>query len=1073
MTTLFWLLLGIFVLIIILIVYRVVKDNYYIDAQDNSHQDENLYIVCTTNMLGVRNTTTLLCKNYTEALQKGDVAIFSGYYIDLDEGGSNMGDAFTRALERGAYLIFMMQNTLAWVKEPLPSLRDKVLSIVNKFPNAFYIEKTMEDPRDLRTHIKVCSFFYIGPQGDTPKLLNKAAVYFGSYNPFTPTTAEAGWFVDGPLSNLILRQSMRCTIDWMKFYILQDPLKTANFEMITGLLYQAAGGLTNNIANQANVPLEGATRIPYCYQTSQAMTVWPKWNTTQCLQDFMHCDLPWNAAFSVDPLKNAFTRETMVFPLPSIKYNMGKMPSNQITNGEIQGFYRADHLLLDFIGRAKKHLKIALLFSALADSNWNTGAIGFYDALKDAYKRGVNVELYVGMWFKDYYNDFPYYKKFIDFLKEEELANPSLSVRFNVHFAVSLHYKFYVSERDIYISNNHPQRSFYETLIEGNDMVIYDCPEIRTFYDNVFNAVFAGFSRRDNLTMGPDSQMMTEYTERGGENLPDPLGYISIPEKLISSGCNLVYCGDDSVASPGGCCVPIQALKMDYYRNEFSNICKIQFVPSLPFDPYNPINFFMVMLNVIDNSRMFIILVNQFTQLGMDPNMEYPDTWARTPLRKAINLLYYQALKRALDRGVKIWICSLAPLNPDGSQPNSNFDYVTPTFRKDYPNQIFPVFLGSAQTSGYFLRQFDQGPTGRLQTNYFVHDKIYATDIAAYVGGQNWFHPMDYDAGVVVHRGNTLYDDIVRRAWALSGNAYTPIVSCMQSPYRGTFVDMLSGQSWKGWAFVNVSPQIYSPPQQMITPNGGTITLNVKPTRLVGDGSVSSNWNMGGGYVTGSLDTYMYQLKTSKGDIYITCWTMSPVESYTTPNSTFLVSDELTKALIEACGRPDVNKIKILMNASTFKYSLFEYIDKNSTYCTGMVSGQELAPEQKAAYRQAIEEFYNALKHPKVEVYMYGNKTDTVPKKVSNCGFFHGKIVCDNNTVSVSSANYTPAYYYSASNFGLCTGSDNKNPIAEQAEAFINFVINNKDICTGEYCEKDGQACLQRFIPTSESVSCV
>lgn len=996
---------------------------FYLDDTNSwSPADQSLYFVLTSSMPKVRFSTYELIRTYVLALQAGDTALFSGYYIDLDSAGTDFGTLLTDAMNRGAVIIFLF-DSLTRTSPAIEASR----RVVQDNPNGIWALPTNRVPDSqigLQEHLKLNDFFYFGPQGSVPKLMNRAACFNGSANPFYPQTLETGLWTEGiPERHVIVRQQLRRDATWLqKFTVVQpDGMLSAKQQMLGATIAQLLQYAGSTVANKPTVPLKGGGRIYTTYETDEATVVWPTKNPSQCWSGqgtTQESRQVRNPGQTVTP--GFYPTSTSLYTLPRVRYNMGIMPRALLDHSSpyydanfSAAFLSADDLLVDICNRSQRFFRMFLFQTYLSESTWGrVGNIpGWHEALKAAYKRGVNLIIYAGLSNNVMPDlDAPDYSSFINYITDGGDTSGLTIVRFNAHSAISLHAKIYMSERDVLISNNHPAAAFYETTIWGNDIIFYDCAPIRTFYENLFNAVFSHYSVGSALGYCKDPSDASTC------------GYTTVPHGL-SVRNNLLACGDGVVQTPGGCCL----MPQDVYQRP-TPYALVSFVPSYVEDPYDLNNFYQVMLREIYSARKFIILINQFIQLGGNEQLWPVDQeWLRVPPRPAVNAAFQDAIQTALDAGAMLYVCSGAANTVD-TQGQYVWDYghdtVSPTWHPLYPQQVVPVTLGAYAA---FIDTL-----GNLETNYFDHDKLYATENCVYVGGQNWYPPLEFDAGFVVWYGNPLYNDLLSRSWAMAGLGYSAMQTSLSKPFSGLFVDKVSGRTWNGSAYITISAQTNNPPVKL----GGSGEPNA------GNANASATINMGGQYVSGILDATLAQFYSATGHLYVTCWAMSPVETFNPPPAPFAVDPTFQNGLRAALARPEVKKCTVILCIHSEKYALFNEFDRANpgaanTYCNKLAS----FTGHGTTGHDAMTSFYNIMQDPKVTLYLYGNPYDRVPTKIGNCNFMHAKTVVSDTSMSASSANFTPGYFYAVANTGLNFDFPNADaPATPMHEQYVEFI---------------------------------
>jgi hypothetical protein len=944
--------------------------------------DSSVNIICTTTFPQVRDTTNTLCVEFIKELNQNDIMMLSGVYVDLDLNNPEYSilNELTQALKRGAKILIFTDPSLD--KE---RTYDNSVSLRPLLENGAYWF-SMGTGGFLQSHIKLCDFIYFS------KTPNQGIFYYGSYNPFAPVTSEAGIFVQGFLTQPIIRQSIFRNKTFFKTY-----LKLDNHYSDPAVLQQ----LVNQLETYSSVP-DSTNTIEY------ASVIYPKNSISQCVStNFTH----------LQPSVFWKNTEDINYPVSSLKYSIGFMP-------EIQNIGpSAKTNLLYIFSRAQKYIKMALLFDHFSDEifgpdNFKTDLM---NVLKDAFKRGVFITLYVGVYnLNVQFLDKPQYSKFINYITD---GKPQDTFRLFVYPSYSLHFKFYVTEKDVLISNNMPESSFYEETIQGVDICFYECPELNAFFDNTFNGFISTFS--DNLN--------ELYLQDGA--------VYSIPIQQIATRTNLLLCGEGCFMGEMGCCLPEKHFP---FRTIDPKICKISFVPSYVDEPYNPINFYMVMLYVINSAEKFIILVNEFTHLGCDDSyFDTLDDWNKTTERKAINTLFYNALKDALNRGVLIYIVSSKGSQnitlPDGTTIVRLKDTLTPSLKKISPQQVFGVDVDNLN---YIYYNSMDIPTKAINgAGSYIHDKLYVSDKHAYVGGQNWYCPLELDAGFLFGYG-PIYFDLRSRAQSLTGLGYSPMTYTQENPFKGSIIDMITGYTYTGSVYPCISPQL---------PNGDATPFSIL--------SYNPNYKM-----TSILNAYLSQLEQATGNVDIFCWTMSPVEFYVQDkNKTpYFVQTEFIDAIIRISKKPEVESITFVMCIHSFKNELLEYKNADiDLYCTGRGLNRDVYDK----YKQAYDELYELLNLPKVKLYVQGITSDKVPTNISSCNLFHAKVIASSNSISTSSANFTPGYFFSASNTGVVVNI----PLANQITGFQDFRKRIFDLENKKCIENCGteldKPCLKLFVP--------
>lgn len=982
-------LLILFVLVIVLMSRK--KQKAKEDFTETAPNAGIVDIICTTTLPGQRQTTNTLALDFIKNLQQDDIILLSGVYVDLDPANADASflSELKNATSRGAKIYFFTDPV--YDSSKTYNNYENIKDLLNN--NAYWF--AMGTGNGLQSHIKLLDVIYFKR--------NYAIFYYGSYNPFSPETSEAGVFIRGSLNEPIIQQSFLRDKSFFDSYI---KLQVNDNKHSPVSVLQNLSSLLGNYCSPDIIKEQ-------IYSLSLANVIYAPNSYSQCVSNYFT---------GLQPSVLFKNSEVIVNQVQNIKYSIGFMPQVQVVK-KILPSSSAEVYLFLVLDRAQEYIKMGLLFDYLSDDYYNPSRDPFQKTfiqkLKGAYDRGVYITLYVGVSNQDVpFLDKPRYGKFIDFLTGGKQPN---NLRLLIYPSYSLHFKFYVTERDVLISNNMPSSGFYISSIQGVDLAFYDCPEINTFFDNTYNGFISTFS--DNLN--------SEYLK------PDSV--YSVPKNQIATKTNLLTCGNGTFRGEFGCCIPEE---MYPFRQVNSDLCRIQFLPSYVDDPYNPDNFFMVMLNVINSSNTFIIIINEFTHLGCDDEY-YPtlDDWNQTPQRKAVNKLFNTALLEALGRGVLVYIVSSQGSEVVGGKTQLK-DTLSPSLKKKYPQQVFTVDVDNLNyiyTSANGARATATNGQGS-----YIHDKLYVTDNYAYVGGQNWYSPLELDAGFLFAHG-PIYFDLRSRAQSLVGMGYEPIKYTIQNPYVGPILDMKTKFTYSGSVYPILAP---------LLPNGDASPFSV----------ASYNVNTA---VTGILDGYIHQLDTASGDLDIFCWTMSPVEFFVQDknNTPYFINTSMLDAIKRASARNEVTSITIVLCLHSFKYELAEYKDPTKDlYCTG----EGMNPDIFHVYKKAYDELYELFSIPKITVYLQGMKSDRVPESISSCNLFHAKTIASSTSISASSANYTPGYFFSASNTGVIV----EIPLANRIYGYSEFRKRIFDLqskkCETNCGTETNAFCLNKFIPKKD-----
>lgn len=960
-------------------------------------------VICNSTFPGYRPSTNPLALSFIKELQKGDMAMIAGYYVDLDplNPSASFANEIRGALSRGATIMVLTDPSADHPQGGFDNAKN--LAPLMNSPNFFWV--ATGTGTKLQSHIKLLEFFYFSR--------HLARCYFGSYNPFSPTTAEAGVFIEGdmvqtPMVRKCIFRDFTFLSAFSKFVQPHGGSRVqAGISKLLGALQPYSDPLTslrNSVAGGAMIEYAGSSPAQ-CVGTASG------WSPSVY------------APGPVAPLD---------YFVPDLSYGIALIPESRLQEFGVEPRSASAKInLLKFISRAQQYIKIAVLYSYLSNDNFFPTFNPFQKelalALRDAMGRGVTVFLYSGMknaavdW-----TDSPNFSRFISFMKQDPRVAKSDRLQFVWHPAYSLHFKFYVSERDTLISNNMPTDAFYQTTVAGSDIVFYECPEINAYFDNLFNAFFTTFSDTRNPALNPAVEGISG-------------------EGVVSSALTWAPCGLGSSMSPQGCCLPDR----QYPFQSQSRICQLRFVPSYVENPDHPANFFKIMLNAIQEANDFIILLNEFVQLGSNPTLYGTlDTWLQTPMRKNVNAAFFQAFKDALGRGVKIYIGANQKGQdvslPDGKRIHRLTDTLSPSLKAIAPLQVFTVDL-TTSTSARLINSKGQAEL----SSPFVHDKLYITDKCAYVGGQNWYPPLETDAGLLFLYG-PIYFDLLQRARSILGLAHDSVKYTRQDPYQGAFIDLATGQTHNGSIYMAISPEVQG------GENNSLSVVEYGPRR-----------------VTSLIDAYLHQLKTAEGDVTVCSWTISPVEFFApTADTPYYIEPRLIEAIRGLSSNPKVSSVLLVFTIHSLQYDLPDFSLNKGLFCEGKFrgTGAPLTLELRKKMQKAYQDFFGMFTLPKVSVFFQGMPSDRVPRQISSCNLFHAKVIASDTSLSASSANFTPGYFYSSSNTGVVIETPGANHLGGFSE-FLQAVGDLKD----KKCEKNcgaftGKPCLWEYVPSGKAL---